>query len=73
MKAGFAICHATCRMNTPTSTAPAASTHVSDGKKCATATATATGIELIASERWCQAFASVAGELSRFATAWVQR
>ena len=72
-KAGFAIFQATCRMNTPTRTAPAASIHVSEGKKCAMATATATGIELIASERWCHALASVAGELSRLATAWVQR
>ena len=35
--------------------------------------AAATGSELIASDRWCQAFASVAGEFRRLATMCVQR
>ena len=67
-RAGLAISHATRMMKSETIMAPAASIQDSDGKKCAAAIATATGMELIASDLWCQAFASSACELTDRAT-----
>ena len=60
-------------MNAPTTSAPAASAQATDGKNHATATAIATGTELSASERWCHAFDSSAGDFTRRATFRVQR
>ena len=71
--AGLTTSQATFRMNTATTSAPKASIHASDCAKYEIASARATGMELIASLRWCQALASKAEERNLRATARVHR